>query len=68
MEIGEETGKLPVMLEEAADDLEERVHDRTTTLVALLEPAMIVLLALLAGFLVIAMFLPIVGVIEGLSG
>ena len=68
MEIGEETGRLPAMLEEAADDLEEKVQDRMTTLVALLEPAMIVVLALLAGFLVIAMFLPIVGVIEGLSG
>ncbi|HOO92568.1 MAG TPA: type II secretion system F family protein, partial [Opitutales bacterium] len=66
--IGEETGRLPAMLEEAADDLEEKVQDRMTTLVALLEPAMIVGLALLAGFLVIAMFLPIVGVIEGLSG
>ena len=64
VEIGEETGELPDMLTRIADNYDEGVDNAVASMTSLIEPVMIVLLALVVGFIVIALFLPIVGIIE----
>ncbi|MCW4151194.1 type II secretion system F family protein [Halomonas sp. 18H] len=57
--IGEESGTLDQMLERIAEHYESDVDDRVDILTALLEPAVIVMLGIMVGGLVIAMYLPI---------
>lgn len=64
VEIGEETGELPDMLTRIADNYDEDVDNAVAGMTSLIEPIMIVFLALVVGFIVIALFLPIVGIIE----
>ena len=67
VQVGEETGKLPDMLIKVADVYEEEVDNAVAGLTSLLEPIMIVFLAVIVGVIVIALFLPLVSIIEGLS-
>ncbi len=67
IEVGEETGKLPEMLEKVADTYDEEVDNAVSALTSLIEPIMIVGLAVVIGTIVIAMFLPLVKIIEKLS-
>lgn len=57
--IGEESGTLDSMLNKVADFLETEVDDATTALSSLMEPFIMVVLGILIGGLVIAMYLPI---------
>lgn len=66
--IGEETGALDSMLSKVADFYESEVEAMLETLTAALEPIMIVFLGFVVGFIVISMFLPLVAIIESLSG
>ncbi|MCD6360620.1 MAG: type II secretion system F family protein [Armatimonadetes bacterium] len=65
--IGEETGQLDSMLEKVADFYEREVDAAVESLTSALEPVMIVTLGVIVGFIVIAMFLPLIGVIQNLS-
>ncbi len=65
--IGEETGQLDSMLEKVADFYEAEVDAALESLTAALEPVMIVVLGVIVGFIVISMFLPLVGIIGNLS-
>lgn len=65
--IGEETGALDQMLGKVADFYEGEVEAMLETLTAALEPIMIVILGVMVGFIVIAMFLPLVAIIDSLS-
>lgn len=65
--IGEETGQLDMMLEKVAVFYEREVDTAVESLTAAIEPVMIVVLGFIVGFIVIAMFLPLIGVIENLS-
>lgn len=56
--IGEETGSLDYMLEKIADFYEEDVDRTVDTLQSLIEPLMIVLLAVVVGFIVAAIMIP----------
>ncbi len=67
IDVGEETGELPEMLNRIADNYDEEVDNAVEALTSIIEPIMIVILALIVGVIVIALFLPIIGVIEGLS-
>jgi type IV pilus assembly protein PilC len=67
VQVGEETGKLPDMLIKVADVYEEEVDNSVAGLTSLLEPIMIVFLALIVGVIVVALFLPLVSIIQGLS-
>jgi type IV pilus assembly protein PilC len=67
IEVGEETGKLPDMLEKIADTYEEEVDNAVGALTSLIEPLMIVGLAVVVGGIVIALFLPLTKIIEKLS-
>ena len=64
VEVGEETGKLPEMLEKIADTYDEEVDNSVSALTSLIEPLMIVGLAGIVGTIVIALFLPLVRIIE----
>jgi type IV pilus assembly protein PilC len=64
VDVGEQTGALPEMLMKVADDFEEEVDNAVSALTSLLEPIMIVFLAIIVGSIVIALFLPLVQIIE----
>jgi len=68
IEVGETTGKLPEMLVRLADIYDEEVDQTVMALTALLEPALIVAMAVVVGTVVLALFLPMVELIKGLSG
>ncbi|HYM89832.1 MAG TPA: type II secretion system F family protein, partial [Nitrospiraceae bacterium] len=57
--VGESTGALDAMLGKIADFYEDEVDQAVASLTALLEPAMMVFLGVVIGFIVIAMYLPI---------
>jgi type IV pilus assembly protein PilC len=65
--VGEESGSLDYMLQKIADFYEDEVEATLASLTAALEPVLIVFLGFVVGFIVIAMFLPLVKVIESLS-
>ncbi|MCB0826790.1 MAG: type II secretion system F family protein [Armatimonadetes bacterium] len=65
--VGEESGSLDFMLQKIADFYESEVEATLQSLTAALEPILIVFLGFVVGFIVIAMFLPLIKVIEGLS-
>ncbi len=68
IEVGEETGKLPEMLEKIADTYEEEVDNAVSALTSLIEPIMIIGLAVVVGTIVIALFMPLIAIIEKLGG
>ena len=57
--IGEEAGSLSDMLAKVADFYEEELDDTIATMTTLIEPAVMVILAVLVGSLIVAMYLPI---------
>ncbi len=67
IDVGEETGELPEMLNRIADTYDEEVDNAVASLTSIIEPIMIVLLALIVGVIVIALFLPIIRIIEEMS-
>ncbi len=67
IDVGEETGDLDTMLNKIADVYDEEVDVLVEALISLLEPLMIVGLGLIIGSIVIALFLPLIKLLEGLS-
>ncbi|MGI6356071.1 MAG: type II secretion system F family protein [Lentisphaeria bacterium] len=68
VEVGEETGALPDMLNRVAGVYEEEVDRAVEGLTAMIEPLMICFLAVVVGGIVIAMFAPMVKMIDKLGG
>jgi type IV pilus assembly protein PilC len=68
IDVGEETGQLPEMLLKIADVYDDEVDNTVAGLTSLLEPIMIVFLAVVVGTIVIALFLPLISIISGLQG
>jgi type IV pilus assembly protein PilC len=68
IEVGEETGKLPEMLEKIADTYEEEVDNAVDAMTSLIEPIMIVFMAVVVGTIVIAMFMPLIKIMQTLGG
>jgi len=66
--IGQEAGSLDTMLAKIADFYDGEVDAAIASLTAAIEPLLIVFLGVTVGYIVIAMFLPLVGLIQGLSG
>lgn len=64
VDVGEETGQLPDMLMRVAEVYDEEVDNSVTALTAMLEPLMIVFLALVVGSIVLAMFMPMMDIIK----
>jgi type IV pilus assembly protein PilC len=67
IDVGEETGQLPEMLLKIAEVYDDEVDNSVAGLVSMLEPIMIVFLALVVGTIVIALFLPLISIISGLQ-
>jgi type IV pilus assembly protein PilC len=59
VDVGEQTGALPEMLMKIADTYDDEVDNTVSAMTALLEPVMIVFLAVIVGSIVIALFLPL---------
>jgi type IV pilus assembly protein PilC len=68
VDVGEQTGAMPEMLLKIADNYDEEVDNAVAAMTSLLEPIMIVFLAVIVGSIVIAMFLPLISMISNLSG
>jgi type IV pilus assembly protein PilC len=60
VDVGEQTGALPEMLLKIADNYDEEVDNSVAAMTSLLEPIMIIFLAVIVGSIVIAMFLPLI--------
>lgn len=60
VDVGEQTGALPEMLNKVADNYDEEVDNSVSAMTALLEPIMIVFLGVVVGSIVVAMFWPII--------
>ncbi len=67
IDVGEETGDLDKMLTKIADNYDEEVDVMVASLISLLEPVMVVVLGGIVGFIVIALFLPLVKLIQTLT-
>jgi type IV pilus assembly protein PilC len=68
IDVGEETGELDKMLIKIADNYENDVDVAVEALSSLLEPLIIVTLGLAVGFIVIALFLPLINIIQAVGG
>ena len=67
VDVGEQTGALPEMLMKIADNYDDEVDNAVAAMTSLLEPIMIVFLAVIVGSIVIALFLPLIALMDGLS-
>src|SRR5213596_492123 len=67
IDVGEETGKLPDMLLKIADVYDDEVDNSVAALTSMLEPIMIVFLAVIVGTIVLALFTPLISIITGLQ-
>ncbi len=66
--VGEETGELDKMLLKIADNYDDEVETLVGSLISLLEPIMVAVLGVIVGFIVIALFLPLVSLISSMTG
>lgn len=67
IQVGEETGALPDMLIKIADTYDEEVDVAVEAMTSIIEPVLIIFLAVVVGTIVIAMFLPLIEVVEKLT-
>jgi type IV pilus assembly protein PilC len=67
IDVGEETGDLDKMLTKVADNYDEEVDVLVGGLVAALEPIMVVTLGVIVGGIVVALFLPLVKLIQSVK-
>ena len=67
VDVGEESGELDTMLYKVADTYDEEVAVLTESLTSLMEPLLIIFLGGAVGFIVIALFMPLIKLIQDLS-
>ena len=67
VDVGEETGELDTMLYKVADTYDEEVSVLTESLMSLMEPLLIIVLGVMVGFIVIALFMPLIALIQKLT-
>ena len=67
VEVGEETCALPDMLMKIADSYDDDVDNAVAAMTSIIEPLLIIFLAVVVGTIVIALFMPLVSIIGGLS-
>jgi type IV pilus assembly protein PilC len=65
--VGEETGRLPEMLLKIADTYDTEVDAAVEAMTSIIEPVLIIFMAVIVGTIVIAMFMPLIGIIKSLS-
>ena len=67
VDVGEETGQLPEMLLRVANVYDDEVDGAVTALTSILEPMMIVFLAVIVGGIVFALFLPLIKMVQSMD-
>ncbi len=67
IDVGEETGDLDKMLIKVADNYDSDVDVLVGSLISILEPVMVVILGVIVGFIVIALFMPMITLIQGMT-
>lgn len=68
IDVGEETGELDKMLEKVADTYAEEVNVLVSSMIALLEPVMVITLGGIVGYIVVSLFLPMIDMLKGMQG
>ncbi len=68
VDVGEETGELDNMLIKVANAYEKRFDRRTENFVKLLEPLLVVFMAVIVGFIVVALFMPLMEIMNSIEG
>ncbi len=68
IKVGEETGELDKMLMKIADTYDEEVDSAVAAMMALMEPALIIFMGGAVGFIVIALFMPLIQIMNSLGG
>src|SRR5665213_120535 len=68
IDVGEETGDLDKMLMKIADNYDSDVDILVGSLISILEPVMVVVLGVIVGFIVVALFAPMIALIQSVSG
>ncbi len=68
IDVGEETGDLDKMLLKIADGYEDEVDTAVGGLISLLEPVMVIVLGGIVGFIVLALFMPLVSLMQSVGG
>ncbi|MCB9908006.1 MAG: type II secretion system F family protein [Planctomycetes bacterium] len=68
VDVGEETGELDNMLLKVAETYERRFDRRTDAMLSLLEPMLVIFMAFVVGFIVVALFLPLIGIMNSIQG
>ena len=66
--VGEQTGAMDVMLSKIADFYDDEVDASVDAITSLIEPMMMIVIGGMVGFVLIAMYLPIFGMADNLSG
>ena len=66
--VGEETGQLDSMLDSIADSMEYDAQQASRRMMTILEPLLIVLMAFVVGFIIIAVMAPIIGSYSAIEG
>ena len=67
VEVGEETGALPDMLTKIADSYDDDIDNAVASITSIIEPVMIIFLALIVGTIVVALFMPLMSIMGNLS-
>ncbi len=67
VDVGEETGELDTMLYKVADTFDDEVKVLTDGLMSLMEPLLIIVLGIAVGFIVVALFMPLIDLMKTLS-
>lgn len=67
IQVGEETGALPDMMMKVADTYDNEVDTAVEAMTSVIEPILIIFLAVIVGTIVIAMFMPLVSIIDQLA-
>ena len=68
IDVGEETGELDKMLDKIAATYDEEIEVMVSGMVSMLEPVMVIVLGLIVGFIVIALFMPMVSMLNAVGG
>ncbi|MBL4769851.1 MAG: type II secretion system F family protein [Planctomycetes bacterium] len=68
VDVGEETGELDNMLIKVADAYEKRFDRKTENFLKLLEPLLVVVMAVIVGFIVVALFMPLMEIMNSIDG
>ena len=64
IDVGEETGELDKMLNKIADTYDEETETLVAGMVSLMEPIMVITLGVIVGFIVVSLFMPMIGMIQ----